>query len=65
MFQYPAKRELSYNVFAYCVDKPAYTVHVVLNIDSLVGMFCSTIVRKFNCFEQNYQILFLSCSYEL
>ena len=56
---------LRYNLFAYDVNKPAHTLHVFSSVDSLVDMFCATIVSKFNCFELNYQILFLSCSCEL
>ena len=65
IFHYHAKQQLSYNVFTYCVNKPAHTVHVFSDVDSLVDIFCAAIVSKFVCFELNYQILFLSCSCEL
>ena len=65
IFQYRMKQQLNYNIFSYCVYKPAHTLHVFSDVDSLVDMFCATIVSKLVCFELNYQILFLSCSCEL
>ena len=41
------------------------TSKVFSNVDSVIGLFCSIIQSKFNCFETNNEVAFLRCLCEL